>query len=229
MSNHMRREVENLKRNILSLSAIVEESLEKAAIAQRTRDAAMAQAIIDGDYDVDMREVDIEEECQKILALHQPVASDLRFIIACLKINAELERIGDATVNIAERTVYLASVPRIDVDLDFQTMAQKAAVMLSKSLDALVNEDAALAYEVILSDDEVDAMNRDMYHQVQDAVRANINDLEALIHCLGISRHLERIADHATNIAEDVIYMIEGQIVRHRTEDYEGQMEKSKK
>jgi len=220
MSLHLQREIDQLKRNILSLSALVEESLEKAALSLRRRDNRLAQQVVESDYEIDVREVDIEEDCLKILALHQPVASDLRFIIACLKINNELERIGDANVNIAERVLFLSTAPEVELQLDFATMARKASDMLSRSLDALVNEDRLAAYQVIKSDDEVDAMNRDMYHQIQDAIRKNTNELEQLVHYLGVSRHLERVADHATNIAEDVIYMIDGEIVRHRAEEF---------
>ena len=221
MAHHLVREVDRLKRSILALSAITEESLEKATLALRTSDRMLAEAVAVADYQIDMREVEIEEECLKILALHQPVASDLRFIVACLKINNELERIGDATVNIAERVIYLAGAPVPDVDLDFQSMADAARTMLRNSLDALVNRDVKLAYEVIHSDDEVDALNRQMYYQIQEEIRKDLTHLEALIHYLGVSRHLERIADHATNIAEDVIYMHDGDIVRHRVEEYD--------
>lgn len=220
MSIHLHREIDNLKRRILSLSAIVEEGLEQVALALRTRDTALAQHVINRDADIDEREVDIEEECCKILALHQPVANDLRFIIAVLKINNELERIGDTNVNIAERVISLSSLPPVHVRLDFQPMARAASEMLSQSLDALVNENAKLAGEVIASDDVVDAMNRDMYGQVKDAIRVSADDVDTLIHYLGVARHLERVADYAVNIAEDVIYMIDGRIVRHRAQEF---------
>lgn len=220
MSIHLHREIDNLKRRILSLSAIVEEGLEQVALALRTRDTALAQHVIDRDVEIDEREVDIEEECCKILALHQPVANDLRFIIAVLKINNELERIGDTNVNIAERVISLTTLPPVHVRLDFQPMARAASEMLSRSLDALVNESAKLAGEVIASDDVVDAMNRDMYGQVKDAIRVSADDVDTLIHYLGVARHLERVADYAVNIAEDVIYMIDGRIVRHRAQEF---------
>jgi len=166
-------------------------------------------------------EVDVEEECLKILALYQPVAIDLRFIITALKINNDLERIGDLAVNIAERSEFLARQPEVHVPLDLEKMTEKTQSMLTKSLDALVNMDCDLAHQVCAADDEVDAMNRQMYLTVQDGIRQHPEQLESLIHLLSASRHLERIADHATNIAEDVIYMAEGQIVRHRAEDYQ--------
>jgi len=170
-----------------------------------------------------MREIDIEEECLKLLALHQPVAMDLRFIVAVLKINNDLERISDLAVNVAERAAFLAARPKIDAPFDFLLMARKAQTMLRMSLDALVNWESSLASQVCAMDDEVDAINREMYNQVKDEIRKHPENLDALIHLLSVSRHLERIADQATNIAEDVIYMVEGKIVRHRAEDYNSQ------
>ena len=156
----------------------------------------------------------------KILALHQPVAVDLRFIVAVLKINNDLERIGDLAVNIAERAVFLADHPEARLSFDFTIMADKAQRMLKKSLDSLVNFSIETAQEVRNSDDEVDALNREVYIKVQQRIRENIDEMPALIHMLSVSRHLERIADLATNIAEDVIYMIAGEIVRHQAEEY---------
>ena len=137
-----------------------------------------------------------------------------------LKINNDLERIGDLAVNIAERSAFLAKHQRVDVSLGLVEMAEQAQDMLKHSLDALIGLSSGLAHEVCASDDAIDAMNRQMYIKIQDAIRKNPEQLDSLIHLLSVSRHLERIADHATNIAEDVIYMVEGQIARHRTEDY---------
>ena len=156
----------------------------------------------------------------KILALHQPVAIDLRFIVAVLKINNDLERIGDLAVNIAERAVFLAGQSKVNISIDLVDMAHNAQSMLKKSIDALINHDAQLAHKVCVSDDIVDQMNRQMYLKVQEAIVKNPRQISSLIHLLSASRHLERIADHTTNIAEDVIYMVEGQIVRHKTENY---------
>jgi len=220
MSIHLLKEIEKLKKMILALSAMVEESVQRAVKAIDTRDEKLAQRVIDSDYEIDKKEVDVEEECLKILALHQPVAIDLRLIIAVLKINNDLERVADLAVNIAERAVFLANQERLPMGFNFAQMAEKAQAMLRKSLDALVNLDAHLAREVCAADDEVDAMNREAYLAVQQGIRRHPERMEALIHMLSVSRHLERIADHATNIAEDVIYMCEGQIVRHRSEDY---------
>lgn len=220
MALHMLRELDKLKRKMLSLSALAEESLRKAVEALEKRDAALARRIIDADYEIDQMEVEVEEDCLKLLALYQPVAIDLRFVIATIKINSDLERIGDLAVNIAERAEYLAMHDRVDVPFDFAGMAEKARMMVRRALDSLVNMDARLARQVCAADDEVDAMNRRMYDQVKDAMRRHPEWIDQLVHILSTSRHLERVADHATNIAEDVIYMIEGEIVRHRTEDY---------
>jgi len=220
MAQHLQREIENLKKKILALSAKVETSVRDATLSIEKRDAVLAQKIIDNDIDVDNTEIEIEEDCLKILALHQPVAIDLRFIVAVLKINNDLERIGDLAVNIAERAVFLSTQPKVNISTHLVDMAHKAQSMLKQSLDALINHDAELAHNVCTSDDVVDGMNRQMYLKVQDAILTNPEQISALIHLLSASRHLERIADHTTNIAEDVIYMIEGQIVRHRTEEY---------
>ncbi len=227
MTIHLRNALEQLKKKLLTLSAMVEESVQKAVRAMRDRNSELAQQVIDGDIEIDQMEVDVEEECQKILALHQPVAHDLRLIIAVLKINNDLERIGDLAVNIAERTIFLVQHGRTEATLDFPGMSTKVQEMLRKSLDALVRQDGRLAYQVCTMDDEVDAMNAEMYHQVQQGIREHPDQMEALIHLLSVSRHLERMGDLTTNIAEDVIYMTRGEIVRHRTEHYEPTEENS--
>lgn len=221
MAKHLQREIENLKKKLLALGANVETSVREATLSIEKLDADLAQKIIDNDINIDNTEVEIEEDCLKILALHQPVAVDLRFIVAVLKINNDLERIGDLAVNIAERAVFLAGQSKVNISIDLVDMAHNAQSMLKKSIDALINHDAELAHKVCASDDIVDQMNRQMYLKVQEAILENPEQITPLIHLLSASRHLERIADHTTNIAEDVIYMIEGQIVRHRTEEYE--------
>ena len=220
MSAHLKKEIEHLKKELLTLCGMVEEHLWQAVKSIKKRDVNLAQEVIDGDIDIDQMEVKVEEECLKILALYQPVAIDLRFIITALKINSDLERIGDLAVNIAERSLFLSTQKPVDMPFDFELMAEKTQAMLKKSLDALVNLDSALAKEVCGADDEIDSMNRKMYDQVKKQTKQDPENIEILIHLLSISRHLERIADHATNIAEDVIYMIKGDIVRHKTENY---------
>ena len=199
---HFEREIEKLKGKILSLGALVEESVHKAVLALTMRNSSVALKVIDADTDIDMIEVDVEEECLKILALHQPVANDLRLIVAILKINNDLERIGDLAVNIAERAVYLSTQDTVDMPFDFSDMAKKTQTMLKGSLDALVNADTLLARKVCSADDAVDAMNREVYKQVEKAIRKDPEHLNCMIHLLSASRYLERVADHATNIAE---------------------------
>ena len=224
MPVHLQREIENLKKEILTVGAIAEQSVREATRAIEYRDETLARGVIEKDINLDQMEVEVEENCLKILALHQPVATDLRFIIAVLKINNDLERVGDLAVNIAERALFLVTQPEVNVEFDFTTMAVRTQEMLKKSLDALVNLNTRLAREVCACDDEIDAMNRQMYLIVQEAMNTHPDQVEPLIHLLSASRHLERIADHATNIAEDVIYMIEGKIVRHKAEEYQSRI-----
>lgn len=216
MPKHLQRDIENLKIKLLSLSAKVESAVHDAAASIEQRDSSTAQEVIDEDIEIDQMEVDIEEDCLKMLALHQPVAIDLRFIVAALKINNDLERIGDLAVNIAQRAVFLAKQPKPDISFDFSAMTAVAKSMLKKSIAALINLDINFAQEVRLSDDTIDAMNREMYSKVEKAILAHPQQIATLIQLLSVSRHLERIADHTTNIAEDVIYMVEGRIVRHK-------------
>lgn len=215
MALHLMRELDKLKRLIVELSALVEENQHQAVRALERRDESLARQVMANDQAIDQAEVEVEEECLKILALYQPVAVDLRFIVAVLKINSDLERIGDLAVNLAERAVALAQLVLPDVPLDFGGMAEKASRMVRNALDSLVHFDLELARAVRESDDEVDEMNREMYSRIRAALAEHPDEVEPLLLLLSSSRHLERIADHATNIAEDVIYMIEGDIVRH--------------
>jgi phosphate transport system protein len=215
MTKHFVRELEKLKKKILSLGALVEERVYLAIKAIESKDPDLATRIIRSDYEIDETEVEIEEECLKILALHQPVAIDLRFIVAVIKINNDLERIGDEAVNIAERIQSMAKYPNISFHFDYTEMAEIAAAMLKQSLDALVNLDIDTAFRVITMDDDVDNIQGNAYSQIKPAMREHPQEMTYLINLYLISRHLERVADHATNIAEEVIYLIEGEIVRH--------------
>ena len=212
---HFSRELEKIKKQILSLGAMVEEQVRLATQAVETHDAELVQQIIKSDYDVDEMEVEIEEECLKILALHQPVAVDLRFLIAVIKINNDLERIGDQAVNIAERVDVIAKRDLSELFFDYTAMGEKVQDMLKMSLDALINMDYDMAYSVVMRDDEVDQIKVDAYDRIKQAMSKHPDKIGYLINLLLISRHLERLADHTTNIAEEVIYLIEGEIVRH--------------
>lgn len=215
MTVHLLRELETLKRLMLELTARVENALDNAVAAVQNRDEKAARKIIEQDHEVDLQEVRIEEECLKLLALYQPLAGDLRYIIAMLKINNDLERVGDLAVNIAERAIFLSHENEVSAPFDFQEMCALTRQMLRSACDAIIQKDPALGRKVCAMDDQVDAINREMYDRIKQAIRAHPRDLDALIHLLSVSRHLERVADHATNIAEDVIYMVEGHIVRH--------------
>jgi phosphate transport system protein len=216
-------DLDRLKRSLLTEASIVEESVLAAVKALQERDRLLAQQVIDDDTRVDDLEVDIEEDCLKILALHQPVASDLRLIVSVLKINNDLERIADLAVNVAERAAYLATQEPIEIPFALPLMVDKTTTMLKRALQALVKADSKQAYAVLDMDDEVDAINREAFQKVEQAIRDDLDHMERLIHLLSVARHLERVADLATNIAEDVIYLIEGEIVRHRHEEYERQ------
>jgi phosphate transport system protein len=210
-------ELERLKKKILSLGAMVEEAVRLAIKAMQTRDNDLACKIVNNDAVINQTEVEIEEDCLKILALHQPVAVDLRFIAAVIKINNDLERIGDEAVNIAERVQVITRRPPVPLAIDYSVMADKTETMLKMSLDALVSLDVDAAYKICIMDDDVDQLNRQFYDRIKAAVSEFPERAGSLINLLLIGRHLERIADHATNIAEEVIYMIEGEIPRHRT------------
>jgi phosphate transport system protein len=221
MKRHLQVELEKLKKRILLMAGMAEESVQNAVKALKSRDPDLAERIIEGDQAMNDLEVEIEEECLKILALHQPVAVDLRFIAAVIKINNDLERVGDMAVNIAERVLIVAKTPPVSLAFDFDAMAAKVEGMLKMSLDSLVNGDVDMAYKVGFMDDAVDTMNHRCYDLVKEAVAREPDRANCLINLLLVSRHLERIADHATNIAEEVIYMIEGEIHRHKFEVFE--------
>ena len=216
MPKRLQRDIEKIKKMVLSVGAMVEERLRMSIKAIETWDAGLAEDIIRRDYEIDELEIEVEEECLKILALHQPVAVDLRFIIATIKINSELERIGDEAVNIANRVRNISKRRKLDLSFDFTIMAEKAATMLRLSLDSLVNLDQDLAFKVLTLDDEVDLMHREIYDRIKEAMSQNPNYVGYLINLYTTSRHLERVGDHSTNIAEEVIYLIEGEIIRHR-------------
>lgn len=215
MPVHLQREIEKLKKQILVLGTLVEDSLRQAVTGIEKKDEQIARTVINDDNKIDQMEVEVEEECLKIIALHQPVAIDLRFIIAVLKINNDLERIGDLASNISKRAIDLIKHNPVVVPEKLYDMVDKSKDMVKNSLDALVNMDTRLANHVCEMDDAVDDLNQKIYREVEQDIHKNPENLESLINILSVSRCLERIADHATNIAEDVIYMIEGKVIRH--------------
>ena len=212
---HLQREIDRLKRKVLALGALVEENLRLAFQAIDERDAAKARRVIATDVLIDQNEVDVEEECLKILALYQPVAGDLRFVAAVIKINSELERIGDLSANIAERALQLVDEHPVAVPLNVAVMADRTRTIIEKALDALVRQDAVMAREVLVADDEVDELYAELIDELKTVIRADLEHLDAIVLLFSVARYLERLADHATNIAEDVLYMVEGEIQRH--------------
>jgi phosphate transport system protein len=215
MHPHLMPAFRRLKKSLFTLSSVVEENLHLAVKAVLQQDAALCGQVRARDLEIDLMEVDFEEECLKILALHQPVAIDLRFVIAVLKINNDLERIGDLAVNIAEHARSFPSQDDVDTVQRLPKMAETAQSMLRKSLDAVVGMDEALAREVMAADDDVD---RD-YFELSQEIRQRMCDpnghVDDLLPVMLVAKHIERIADLATNIAEDAIYMVSGEIVRH--------------
>jgi phosphate transport system protein len=219
MSKHLERDLEALEREILAQSSRVESMIAKACQALVERRADMAQEVAAMELEINMREVRIEEECLKILALHQPVAVDLRRTATVLKINTELERIADLAVNIAERTRELTEYPEFEIPPRLERMFARASDMVHDSLDAFVDLDVEAAREVCRRDDEVDDYNRQVIQEMLDTMRTRSDLVEAALHFFSVTRHVERIADCATNIAEDVIYLVEGEIARHHFEN----------
>ncbi|MDR3628984.1 MAG: phosphate signaling complex protein PhoU [Desulfocapsaceae bacterium] len=207
-------ELQKLNKKLLLLSSMVEDRVRKAVKVIETHDEELIQSIIMSDYEIDEMEIEIEEDCLKILALHQPVASDLRFLIAVIKINTEIERIADMAVSIAIRVQTIGNSNIINTSFDFSTMSEKVIQMLKMSLDALVNRDAQKAREIFHIDDEVDTLRNQAYDAVKEMIRKNPDHPGRQINTYLLARHLERIADRATNIAEEVIYLVDGAIVR---------------
>lgn len=216
LKRHFDRELNDLKNRVLSMGGTVEDLIVRSIESLRTRDRTLATEAIRVEEEIDAEEVEIEEECLKLIALYQPVAGDLRFIAAVLKINSELERMGDLAVHIAERARDLSRNGESHVPMDLRRMSTDVQRMVRNSLESLVSHDSELAMQVMQADNEVDEHHRAMFELVSRELRNHPEDTERLLQLLSVSRHLERIADSATNIAEDVYYLVEGQIIRHR-------------
>ena len=220
MSKHLQRDVEALHRRMMSLFGVVEDMIDKAVRALCQQKVELAVEVIATDPQVNQTEVSIEEECLKILALHQPVAADLRRVATLLKINSDLERIADLACNIAERAQCMHLHPFFPIPDELPDMARQAKQMVRMALDSFVDSDIGLAQQVIQMDVAVDTANLSIIEELQSLMKQDSSLVEAALHCFSASRHLERIADHAENIAEDVIYFVDGEIVRHRHEFY---------
>ena len=216
MTTHLQREIEHLKNKLLELSAEVERSLSFAGKSLVDLDIRIAREVIDGDDRIDEDEVNIEEECLKILALYQPVAADLRFVIAVLKINADLERMGDLAVNICRYVIEIDKLGRVPVPTDFAEMCRRVQTLVSLSTESFLRRDVLVATEVLRLDKEIDRLNLKLIESIRGDIAKPGANVNALLYLFTATRTLERIGDYATNVAEDVFYMVEGQIIRHK-------------
>ncbi|MFM9024987.1 MAG: phosphate signaling complex protein PhoU [Planctomycetaceae bacterium] len=219
MTKHIERQIALLKERFLRVGTLVEEAISKSITALINRDVSLAQRVMASDDEIDRMEVEVEEECLKVLALYQPVAADLRLVVAVLKINNDLERMGDLAKNIAKRVSQLAAGKPYELPPEIRVMATQAQDMVKQCLDAVVNGDPALARQVREEDDAVDAARQRIQRRVMQGIKENPENVESLLRINSVSKHIERIADMATNVAEDVVYMVEGDIVRHRASD----------
>jgi|SaaInlStandDraft_1057018.scaffolds.fasta_scaffold02995_9 phosphate transport system protein len=215
MTQHFQNELQGLKEDLSRLATRVEENLHRAIRAMKERSPELAKEALKADREVDRMEMLLEEEVLKVLALHQPVATDLRYVITVLKLNNELERIGDLTGNVAERALSILEGESFEFEHDFETQSRLVCQMVRKSLDAIFQMNREGAIEVFQLDDEVDNIHRNMYDLVRKRLVDDPRQVAFLLNNLSISKHLERIADHAENMASDILYMFDGEIIRH--------------
>ncbi len=229
MPKHFHEELTELTKQILHMGGLMEAALDRSLAALLDRDASAAQEVVDGDQRIDELELEIEERCLDLLALHQPVARDLRYITGILKINSDLERMADLAANVAERAEVLSQVPPIPFRPDVSRLAAVVKQMVREGLDALVNRDVNKALRVWSRDDEADRFFRELIGQSIQFMHDNPDRIGDTLHLTGALRNLERIADHATNIAEDVIFMAEGRIVRHHVMEFKKRRQEKEK
>jgi phosphate transport system protein len=216
MSLHLQRDLENLNREILVQAGRVEQMFQRSMQSIFDHRYELAEGVCFDDDIIDRHEVRLEEECLKLLALHQPVAGDLRRIATILKLNTDLERIADLVCNIAERARSLQSFPYFPMSDELPEMSKLAAEMLRFAMDAFVTSDTKKAFEVMEAEQQVDDLNRSIIAEITDLIRSDTSLVDAALHVFSLSRHIEQIADLAENIAEEVVYMIDGEIIRHK-------------
>jgi phosphate transport system protein len=215
MPRHFHEELDALKQTLLLMGALVEDQIRRAMQALVDRDDVSAQNVIDRDREVNAYDIEVDEKCVELLALYQPTAGDLRFITTAMKIVTDLERIGDQAVNIAQRTVELNREPQLKPYIDLPRMSEQAQRMVKDSLDAFVARDTMLARRVCGDDDSVDALKEQIFRELLTFMMEDPKTIPRAIRLIFISRSLERVADHATNIAEMVVYLVESKMVRH--------------
>ena len=219
MQRHFDEALEQLKEKLLKMSSLVEQSIGSSIKALSERNSELAYKVIKSDDAINMLEIEIDDLCLKLLALYQPTAGDLRFITSTMKINSDLERIGDLAVNIAQRTLDLIKVPALKLKINIPQMATAAQAMLKDSLNAFVNKDSKLAYEVCKRDDEVDYLNHEIFMALLSCKPEELTPVERVIDLVLVAKNLERVADHSTNICEDIIYMVDGKVIKHHITD----------
>jgi phosphate transport system protein len=218
METHFQQELNKLKQNLLKMAGLAEQAINNAIEALVQRNTSLAEKTIAEDEKINQMEILIDEWCLKLLALHQPLAADLRFIASAMRINIELERIGDLAVNIAERVISLNQEPQLKPYIDIPRMAQITQSMVKDVLNAFVNGDAGLARAVCERDDQVDALNDQVFRELLTYMMADPKTITRSVHLIIVSRCLERIADHATNIAEGVIFMVKALVIKHHAD-----------
>ncbi len=211
----LEKELQDLKEKLLRIGALVETQLDRSVRSLVDRDSELARTVIETDHEVNRLEVEIDEECIKILALRHPEAGDLRFVTTAMKIVTDLERMGDLGVDISERALELNEEPSLKPYIDIPRMARAARQMLKDALDAFVSRDSELASKVTMSDDYVDDLNKQIFRELLTFMLEDPHTISRAIRISYVSKYLERIADHATNIAEMVIYLVEGRLIRH--------------
>jgi len=220
LSRHFDRELDNLKQDLLRMAALAVTAVGKSLVSVTNRDSDRAREVIIDDITLNRMELTIEEQAFKFLALRQPVATDLRLTVAAMRIATELERIGDQAVNIAERALELNSRPPLELPIDIKVMADLALGMVRTSIEAFVNQDPKLALQVCQRDVEVDILDDEYIQKLLDSMIKESRWVTRLHHFIIIVRNLERIADLATNIAEDIVFIVEGRVIKHRCEDW---------
>ncbi len=222
MERHFDEEMTALKEKILRMGAMVEEQIQNAIKALVDRNSDLAHQVIANDHRVNALDVEIDEECHRLIALHQPMARDLRFLTTAMKITTELERMSDMAENICERALELNQEPQLKPYIDLPRMAHWAQRMVKESLDAFVNHDSALARKVCADDDAIDNLTKQIFRELLSYMLEDPQTVTRAIRVSFVSKYIERVADHATNVAEMVVYMVEGKIIRHMAPPTEG-------
>ncbi len=223
MGTHFQKELQELKEELLNMAALVEEAISTAVQSLVKRDSGLANKTFEGEDWINMMEIDIDDKCLKLLALKQPMAADLRFITSVMKIITDLERMADQAVNIAERAISLNQEPQLKPYIDIPRIAEIAQSMVKDTIDSFVDNDSKLARSVCERDDMVDGLNSQVFRELLTFMISDPQTITRAVHLMIVCRCLERIADHATNIAEDVIFLVDGRVIKHHADEEEAE------